>query len=176
MPKLVRGLEPPFEPLLSRRAIDRFETLIDRDSVVFEYGSGASTLWLATRTFLTVSIEHNEEWYDEVTTRHEALNATVYLVTNPTAYAMMADEFPDRMFDLVFVDGWDITRSRCIKLAIPKLKPGGWMVVDDAQWPILDTGVEQLEGWEREDYTGLRRGRSDGQVKGGMTSFFRKPR
>lgn len=176
MPKMIKGLEPPFEPLLSREAIEHLETLIDRNSVVLEYGSGASTLWLATRTFLTVSIEHDEEWYNEVTTRHEALNATVYLVTNPTAYAMMADEFPDRMFDVVFIDGWDLTRSRCIKASIPKLKPGGWMVVDDAQWPILETGVGKLCCWEREDYTGPRCGRSDGKVGHSMTSFFQKPR
>jgi predicted O-methyltransferase YrrM len=176
--KLVKGLEPPFKPLLCQDAIDRFEELIDRDSVVFEYGSGASTLWLAARTFLTVSVEHDPEWYDEVTTRQEASNATVYLVQNHTAYVMMADEFPDRFFDVAFVDCLDKLRVHCIKAIIPKIKPCGWLVVDDTSWPMLKGAIGKTSGlarWEREDYKGVKYGRSDGKVVRGMTSFFQKP-
>lgn len=176
--KLVNGLEPPFKPLLCQDAIDRFEELIDKNSVVLEYGSGASTLWLVQRTFLTVSVEHDPEWYDEVTTRREAANATVYLVTDLSKYAAMADEFPDRMFDIVFVDCLDKLRVACIKAAIPKVARGGWLVIDDTSWPMLKgvlgkMGVLTL--WEREDYVGAKYGRSDGKVVRGMTSFFQKP-
>ena len=181
MPKMLRGLEPPFEPLLCQAAITRFASLIDKDSVVLEYGAGASTLWLARRTWLTVSVEHDEEWYDEVATRADAANATVYLVTDLSKYAAMADEFPDRMFDVVFVDGPDKLRRGCIRAAIPKLRPGGWMIVDDTDWRMLQPGLVILQDWEREEYRGTKfrwarvKGKIVWQQVRGVTSFFRKP-
>lgn len=181
MSKMLRGLEPPFEPLLCRAAITRFASLIDKDSVVLEYGAGASTLWLAKRTWLTVSVEHDKEWYDEVTTQAEAANAMVYLVTDLSKYAAMADEFSDRMFDVVFVDGLDKLRRGCIRVAIPKLRPGGWMIVDDSHWDMLQSGFLILQGWGREDYEGtkrrwaIRKGKLVNEEVVGTTSFFRKP-
>ena len=175
--KLINGLEPPFKPLLCQAAIDRFEELIDKNSVVLEFGSGASTLWLAERTWLTVSIEHDKEWFNEVSLKLCGGTPQMYLV-KPENYHKAADEFPDRLFDVVFVDCYDKYRVPCIKASITKLKPGGWMVVDDAGWGMLQrvmckTGV--LARWERENYSGVKYGRQDGKVAKGMTSFFKKP-
>lgn len=45
-------------------------------------------------------------------------------------YAGKIDEFTNDYFDVVLVDGR--VRPSCIKHAIPKLKKGGWLVVDNS--------------------------------------------
>jgi len=160
---------------LCQEAIDRFEEIINKNSVVLEFGSGASTLWLAERTWLTISIEHDEEWFNEVSLKPCGGTPQMYLV-KPENYPKSADEFPDRMFDVVFVDCLDWYRIANIKASLPKLKPGGWLVVDDTNWPMLKPVVAVIgRKWEREDYTGPKHGRQDGKVVVGTTTFLRKP-
>ena len=145
--------------------------------MVLEFGSGASTLWLAERTWLTISIEHDEEWFNEVSLKPCRGTPQLFLV-KPENYPKSPGEFPDKMFDVVFVDCFDKYRVACIKNSIPKLKPGGWMVIDDAGWGMLQSVFNKmgvLARWEREDYSGPKLGRQDGKVAKGMTSFFKKP-
>ncbi|HLI94422.1 MAG TPA: hypothetical protein VKU83_12450, partial [Puia sp.] len=40
------------------------------------------------------------------------------------------DVYPDSHFDVIIVDGR--ARPSCIKHALPKLKPGGWLLVDNS--------------------------------------------
>ena len=59
-------------------------------------------------------------------------------------YAAKIDEFPPGYFDVVLVDGR--ARPSCIKHAIPKLKKGGWLVVDNSDREYYFTHfADQLE-------------------------------
>ena len=49
---------------------------------VFEYGSGASTIWLARRAGAVISVEHDTGWYRHVSD-HVASFAHVHLVHRP---------------------------------------------------------------------------------------------
>jgi len=152
-----------------------FEEIIDKNSVVLEFGSGASTLWLAERTWLTVSIEHDEEWFKEVSRKLCGGTPQMYLV-KPEDYPQASGKFPDEMFDVVFVDCYDKYRTPIIKSSLGKIKPGGWLVIDDTNWPMM-RGVVNTIGrkWEREDYNGIKHGRHDGKVTRSTTTFLRKP-
>jgi hypothetical protein len=46
-------------------------------------------------------------------------------------YAKQIDEFPDRYFDVVFIDGR--ARPSCIKHSVEKVKAGGMLIVDDSE-------------------------------------------
>ena len=176
MPKLTKPLEPPYKPLLCQEAIDRFEEIINKNSVVLEFGSGASTLWLAERVGVLISIEHDEEWHNEVIKKLAHSDHVVVHLVKPEHYTGVPANYPDASFDFVFVDCFDHYRIPCLKSSLPKLKPGGWLVVDDTNWPMLKSVVSVLgRKWEREDYSGLKYGRQDGVVKVGATTFLRKP-
>ena len=59
-------------------------------------------------------------------------------------YAAIIDRFPDDYFDVVQVDGR--CRSSCAMHAIPKIKPGGYLIVDD-----FDLGARYSVGLARDE-------------------------
>lgn len=176
--KLIKKLEPPFKPLLCQEAIEFFDSIVGPDTTVFEFGSGASTLWLAQRAKHVMSVEHDEEWFDEVqrVLQEHYLYAEVWLIPEvEKEYPRAIQLLPGWSADIVFIDGLDRTRHKCVMYAMEKIVPGGWLVLDDTSWPRLKPSLRLLAAWERTDYTGEKSGRSDGKVVRGRTSFFKKP-
>jgi SAM-dependent methyltransferase len=98
---------------------------------VFEYGSGASTVWLARRAKEVISVEHDQRWMGKV---HALLrgfgNASLLnRERDAGAYSAAIDEFPGT-FDLIVVDGRD--RTACLSHAVTRLAPGGIVLFDDS--------------------------------------------
>lgn len=115
---------------------------------VFEWGSGASTVWLSRRAGSVTSIEHDAEWADIVEPVLPA-NAVVHVVSPVPAaggpgeqlsgkdgfegldfgdYVAAVDD-TDGVFDLVVVDGR--ARGACFQRAVTRLAPGGVLVFDN---------------------------------------------
>jgi len=121
----------PEEPWWPFPVIPVIESLLKPESRVLEFGSGQSTLWLARRAGLVVSIEDDPAWHRRVTHRLSELgaaNATVRLAEGP-AYYDLSSAGTDQ-FDFVVVDG--SYRWLCIEAAIPRLKPGGALYFDNS--------------------------------------------
>jgi hypothetical protein len=108
-----------------------------------EWGSGRSTIWLASRVAHLLSVEHNPVWYarvqDALAARGLAAKVAYRLIDAPGdqmaeplghPYAGVADEIPDATLDFVLVDGQ--MRLRCAEKALGKLKPGGLLALDGA--------------------------------------------
>jgi SAM-dependent methyltransferase len=129
----------PDHPWLTPSAIRVFEGSIDFRSRGLEFGSGRSTVWLARRVRRLFSVEHDPAWYEKVRT-----NLDFYMIGNvdyhlaprepegapgTPAYVRLVDEIADRELDFALVDG--IYRDRCVLAAIPKLRPGGLLVIDN---------------------------------------------
>jgi hypothetical protein len=49
--------------------INQVEKLLDKNMTVIEFGSGGSTIWLASRIKRVLAIEHNHEWAESVSDR-----------------------------------------------------------------------------------------------------------
>jgi len=137
-------------------AIDRVEGFLRRrpGARVFEYGSGASTIWLSRRAGHVTSIEHHADWYarmqEALTMRPEGATVDLRLVAPDAApdpdalyrsakagaagrsfaaYARSIDEAGGR-FDLVVVDGR--ARPACLQHALGRLAPDGLIVFDNS--------------------------------------------
>jgi hypothetical protein len=134
--------EMPWWPYPAIEAIDR---LLDRDSVVLEFGIGMSTLWLARRAGRVYGVEGAPEWYEEMTKRlHDAgLDNVTLLLRDSTRYpdrGNYSDQFnevfssldgiPEPQLDLVIVDG--AARWRCVEKALPAIRPGGFLYLDNS--------------------------------------------
>jgi hypothetical protein len=128
---------------------------------VFEYGSGASSLWLAARSGEVHTVEH-DAWFADVMRGALARSASGARVTlhevlaeemdrpitrsgrrgedtvDYTKYARSV-EIPGGLFDLVVVDGR--ARVACMEEALSHLAPGGLLVFDDAQRPRYRAGI-----------------------------------
>ncbi|MCJ2178608.1 class I SAM-dependent methyltransferase [Novosphingobium album (ex Hu et al. 2023)] len=126
-------------------AVDRYLTSGPRKRV-FEYGSGASTLWLAQRCDEVVSIETDPKWYanlskeltaysnvrlrlieaqqDGTITSHKAGFEELYF--DNFVHSINDETKP---FDVVIIDGR--AREACLQACIPHLTEGGIIVIDD---------------------------------------------
>jgi predicted O-methyltransferase YrrM len=86
------------------------------------------------------------------------------------AYVKTIDNYPDNYFDLVVVDGR--ARPACIKHAVPKIKRGGVLILDNSDRDYyLESTRFLLSGWAKKTYRGSVRGLLHKE----QTSIFQKP-
>ena len=141
----------PDKPWLTPNAVAFLEAHLKPAMSAFEFGSGRSTAWYATKVGRLISVEHNAEWYARVSRDladqgiHNVDYRLVPLDHNESKpeqprydplprYVAAIAELPDDSLDLVIVDGH--YRTTCIAEAQSKLRPGGLLLVDDANlWP-----------------------------------------
>lgn len=146
----------------------------------FEWGSGGSTVYFGQKVKRLTTVEHHWKWYAHV---KEALNnygvtKCEYILIIPLGplrtrkakhrssrskgwdfiyYCKFIHHFPDDYFDFVFVDGR--SRAWCIKYATRHIKPGGYMIIDNARrYGAAQRALAKL-GWTCTDFfeKGLRK-------------------
>ncbi|HEX2813230.1 MAG TPA: class I SAM-dependent methyltransferase [Sphingopyxis sp.] len=109
---------------------------------VFEYGAGASTVWLSQHAGEVISVEHHEEWHRRLRPAiqpfahaslwHRALEGTAYIDAIMEAGGL---------FDLIVIDGR--RRTECLTRAITRLKPDGMILFDDSGRRRYRRAIEQ---------------------------------
>lgn len=143
-------------------ALDVLEQNLRPGFRVFEFGGGGSTLFFLKNGAQVVTVEDHAEWFKTLTetvrTRQYRDWEGHFVAPEPAAggrershknpadfasgarglekldferYARAIDPFPENYFDLVLVDGR--ARPSCIQQALPHLKSGGLLVVDNTE-------------------------------------------
>lgn len=175
-------------PWWNRGAISYLESQLRSGQQVFEWGSGGSTAWFAEMGARVTSVEHNPEWVKKVKGRD--LDADIRAIPGKTAgavaepflttdlcgaqnryfddYIAAIDEFPGGSLDIVLVDG--MCRAECFRRAIPKVRPGGLLIIDDSDMPPFRSLGRLVPGWEKKALAGFKASKDLRQ-----TTFFRCP-
>lgn len=133
----------PDDPWLTPAAIHLLSRLLRPVDRGAEFGSGRSTLWFAARVAALTSVEHDQWWHDTVTARiaeRGLRNVSCILAREDqpverggdSAYARTALTFPDASLDFALVDGH--YRDYSTKFIMPKIKPGGMLIIDNVNW------------------------------------------
>jgi hypothetical protein len=144
---------------------------LDRQLRVFEYGSGASTLWLARRVGEVHSVEHHEGFADTMRPLFEKRDNIDFLVRpavqstapkvpshKPSHRGMDFAEYVATIeevggdFDLIVIDGR--AREACLAAAIPHLAAGGLIVYDNTHRKRYKRAIAS-SGLAESVYTGL---------------------
>ena len=179
MPRPVLKLKPPYTPEMLPAAYEHMGRLLTKDSDVFEFGSGYSTVWFAQRVRRVVTVEHDEQWAAET---ERALRDEQKVSKAKLVQVDDEDEIPGAIehygeFDLILVDCLDRQRVAAISEAAEHVKPGGYLVVDDSQWGMLQPGVQALQalGWETVAVYAGNHIRHTGVEKQHQTTIFRRP-
>lgn len=133
----------PDTPVMVANAIITLNSWLRPTDVGFEWGSGQSTSWLASRVGQLTSVEHDPQWHSLVSSRLEKLGlqdkvnyqlveADGGQMNEPelSPYAHAIDTVADHSLDFAIVDGQ--MRLRCMQRVMPKLKPTGLLVLDGA--------------------------------------------
>ena len=141
-------------PYITYPALEFLTRRIRPEMSVFEYGSGASTLWWASRVAEVIACEHNEEWYQEIAAQAPS-NVTLLHVPLEYggAYCQTILRYASR-FDVVVVDGRD--RVRCAKNSLAALKSGGVILWDNSDREKYREGCQFLQdsGFRRIEFIG----------------------
>jgi predicted O-methyltransferase YrrM len=120
---------PPV-PWISYRARNFINRILRPDWTVLEFGSGMSTIWLAKRCGTLYSIEHHPKWHHTVQEilRARGVTNVNYALRDEDGYPDLSS-FPEGSFDFVLIDG--IQRAACAQNVLDKIKPGGWVYLDN---------------------------------------------
>ena len=114
---------------------------------ILEMGSGGSTLFFESRCRDLLSLEDDSEWAGTVLL-HIKTQKTVLECRRLSALLRIVKKQSDESFDLVLADSASgghtyIRRQRLMDAAIPKVKKGGWLVIDNYEHLKFDP-----KGWD----------------------------
>ncbi len=138
-------------PWFNSETLKYVASLLKFDWIVLETGCGSSTVWYANRVKKVVSIEHDESWYEKICAlliRQEIGNVVLYHEENyPTEG--LEGYFEDE-FDFISIDGRG--RVKSIETAIPYLKSGGYLMLDDSQRERYQQAFTLVDNWDYETF------------------------
>lgn len=98
---------------------------------VFEYGAGASSVWLAKRAKTVISVEHHVEWHRQILRILQPFeNADLWQRNLDSAAYVDAIEEAGGPFDLIVIDGR--RRIDCLRRAVAHLSANGVILFDDS--------------------------------------------
>jgi predicted O-methyltransferase YrrM len=148
----------PEHPYYVPDAIRIISSLLkNKQAIVFEWGSGISTVWYAKQVKSLVAIEHSEEWYSRGINWLQEKNLTnVDLKYIPSIndsfqnYTQAILKYDNNFFDLVAVDGRN--RVECIEQAANKVKVGGYLILDDSHRTRYKFAFDLLTNYEYQRY------------------------
>jgi len=129
---------PPRSPWLPYPLVRHLGRLLDASWSVLEFGSGASTAWLASRVAMVHSHEHDTHWYARVeamVAKSGRRNVSLSLLASRAEYVSI-DTYGGQRFDRVLIDGnW---RDACAESAVRAVRPGGYIYLDNSDVPDSD--------------------------------------
>jgi predicted O-methyltransferase YrrM len=166
----------PERPWIVPAAVGWLRRRIRRDWTVLELGSGRSTVWLGRRARRVVSFEDNELWLER--TREQLGRAglnNVELRRLPVErFIAELAELGDASLDLLVVDfleSPDADRVEAVRAGRSKLKPRGYLLLDDSDRSAYAPAESLLAGWRLHRFVGVK----DGWPTVAETSIFRRP-
>ncbi len=132
----------PESPWLTQRMVEMLGQLLRPSDVGMEFGSGRSTVWLAGRVSKLISVEHDRFWAEKTLAMLTAkgLRSRVDFNFLPeyaehagaASYVDAVKSVDDGSLDFCLIDG--IRRDECAVACLSKVRSGGFIVVDNANW------------------------------------------
>lgn len=138
-------------PWFTYPAIEFLEQLDFSAKRIFEFGAGNSTLYWSRRSAEVVSVESDPAWHGHLAARVGS-NVRLILEPEPAAYVAALDR-EAVSFDVIVVDG--LERLACSQAAQTRLRPGGLVILDNADWHPRCAAVLRQAGLLQVDMTGF---------------------
>lgn len=121
-------------PWYTYPAIEYIKQLDFSEKVVFEYGSGNSTLFWGKFSRKLISVEDNDWWYEKVSKEaRKSKNIEIQLIVDRLSYVQSISQ-QNEDFDVIVIDG--MYRYDCALEAVKKLKSGGIIILDNSDWAV----------------------------------------
>lgn len=178
LPTACRMALDPCYPWINAGAVRWLCSRLSPDMVGFEWGGGRSTAFVAKRVASLVTVEHKEKWRRRVLAllarqgignvqclfvppgegpgrpdeRPAIWRETGYVPAKPefAAYGDAILDFPEDSLDFVLIDGR--ARVACAYNAFCRIKPGGFMLLDNSEWEKYAPIFAAVPHWRRHDF------------------------
>lgn len=157
-------------PWVTYSFIDFISERIKKEHSVFEFGSGNSTIYYAKRALKVVSVEHDKDWFDRISSSAPVNSEMIYSELHKGGeYSKMPATLGSK-FDIIIVDGRD--RVNCCYNSISALTENGIVVLDDSEREKYNAArvFFQKEGFKELSFSGI----SPGLFYRKSTSIFYK--
>lgn len=115
-------------PWFTYPAIEYIQQLDLSDRVVFEWGSGNSSLFFADRVKQITSVESDMEWFETISKEKKDNHNLVY-VEESDSYPAYISKTKD-LYDIIIIDGK--LRADCAAAAIKQIKADGMIILDNS--------------------------------------------
>lgn len=145
-------------PWVTYSFIDFIKDRISDQHLVFEFGSGSSTLFYAKRAKAVVSVEHDQEWLNKISAQKPANAEMIFAELEANgAYSQMPVS-TGKQYDIIIVDGRD--RVNCCMNALPALSKTGVLVLDDSERDFYLPAIDFLKksGFRELSFSGISPG------------------
>lgn len=139
-------------PLFTYPCVEYLRQFDLRTKRVFEWGSGASTLFWMQRAQAVTSVENNRDWYD-IMLRMKNDRSTLILESTDRFPFLIREQAG--LFDVIVVDSYGY-RYDCAAEAIPKLAPGGMIILDNSDWHPATAAMLKQSGLIQVDFSGFK--------------------
>lgn len=154
-------------PWLTTSAVLYLENSVKPGMRVFEYGSGASTVFFAKKGTKIYSVDHDEMWHEKISNylkrknlstanlilRKPVKNKEQVEITSQKDLRFSGYDYSDYVnsileteindFDIILIDGR--ARVQSLEKSLSKLKKGGLLIFDNADREEYLEGLEALE-------------------------------
>lgn len=139
-------------PWLNYAFLDFIQPRLKKTFVMFEYGSGNSTLWFSQYIQHIDSVEHDKDWYHQILSKLP-LNSTLYFKSLETDDYEKCILFTAHYYDMVLIDGRK--RLECAQASVQKLKKDGVIILDNSEHYPKIFDFLKSQGFKEITFSGL---------------------
>ncbi|MEL7039354.1 MAG: class I SAM-dependent methyltransferase [Cyanobacteria bacterium J06592_8] len=142
----------PAHPWIPYAAAHAIATQLHQKSVVLEFGSGRSTLWLAHQCRHVYSMEHSPFWFTKLKNalqKAQIDNVSLIFCREESSSRNFLRGL-DQKFDLIIIDGK--FRLSSFLTSLPYIKPGGFIYVDDTDRKWFDEDLSQIVSYVERNF------------------------
>jgi hypothetical protein len=140
-----------FIPWFTYPCIEFLNQIDWSEKEVFEYGSGYSSLYFASKSKSLISIEDKLEWYSKIK-NYSIKNHNILHIENQEAYVHSISKF-DKKFDAIIIDA--AHRLDCAKIVVSYLKEDGFIIFDNSNWYLEACEILRGKGFKQIDFHGF---------------------
>lgn len=157
-------------PWMARPFVDFVAPRLHGKMRIFEYGSGASTLFFARRAGWVMAVEHDAVFAAALAPQLPANARVIVRPQGSVGYVNAITEMAERPH-LVSIDGSD--RAGCAETAMAHLSEDGVLILDDSELPEYALIREKMKesGFRALDFWGL----APTRIEHRCTTVFYRP-
>ncbi len=124
----------PATPWISYDAKNNLAKRLNKENAkALEFGSGMSTVWLASQCAHVVSVEDYQPWFEKVTkelTQRRIANVTYVYAEKESEYCTHGALQRNAPYDFILIDG--SYRATCAAFAVQGVSPNGVIYLDNS--------------------------------------------